>query len=461
MKTKPHILILAAGQGKRMNSQTPKVLHPILFRPMIHHLMETVTSLPFQSVSLIVGHGEKELRASLKDFPNLQYFTQKEQLGTAHAVRMADDFLASQSGSLLVLSGDVVLMPPEFLKSLIDYHGEQGASCTIATAIVDNPKGYGRILRGEKGEVVDIREQVDCSAAENEIHEVNSGVYCFELSELREALGKINNRNLQKEYYLPDVIRVLVGEGRKVLTVPLADPRDMMGINDRYCLSQVESLLQARTNQRFMMNGVSMMNPASTFIDPRCKIATDVTIEPDCFLIRSVIESNVVIEAGCRIIDSHVGTGSHLKQGCVIEKSQIGAQCAIGPFAHLRPESQLRSNVKIGNFVEIKKSTIGKGSKASHLSYIGDAEVGEDVNLGCGFITCNYDGAEKHVTVIENDVFVGSDSQTVAPVRIGRGSYVASGSTITEDVPADSLALSRGRQVTKSGYGKKYPRPKK
>ncbi len=455
MSTDLHIAILAAGQGKRMHSRLPKVLHPVLFRPMIHHVLDLAVSLSPRTLTLIVGHGEEEVKAQTAHYDGIRFARQAEQRGTGHALQQAAPQLEKESGRLLVLSGDVILLTRDTLLPLL----ATKASAAVLTAVVPNPTGYGRILRGADGRVRAIREEVDCSVEEREVREVNSGVYVFEMASLLPALRGLQNRNQQGEFYLTDVIENLVKEGKAVDAATMGDCREMTGINDRGALAEVEGLLRDRTNSLLMRSGVSLQSPSTTWIDPRCRIAADVRIEGGCAIVGSEIAREVLIESGCRVVASRIGEGTHLKQGSYLESSDVGRGCAIGPYAHLRPGSKLEAEVKIGNFVEVKKSTLGKGAKASHLAYIGDAEIGSEVNLGCGFITCNFDGgAQKHRTIIEDGVFVGSDSQTVAPVRIGRGSYVASGSTVTEDVPADSLVLTRGRQITKPGYAKKYRR---
>jgi len=455
MSLGPHIVILAAGLGKRMHSRMPKVLHPVLFRPMLHYVLDLAKAIPNESVHVVVGHGSGEVKKACEAYPEVNFVHQDRQLGTAHAVSMLEAFLKTQNGQALILSGDVILLRPSTIKSMLSHHANEKAHCTLLTTFLDDPKGYGRVLRGSGQTITDIREEADCSDKEREIREINCGIYCFEIPSLVSALSKVTNTNAQKEYYLPDTVRFLLG--KKIASFAVADSNEIMGINDRYALWTAEKILQERINRILMHRGVTLKDPQTTFIDTTSKIDSDVTIEGGCNIINSTIHSGVIIESGCRISKSIVESESHVKQGSYIENSEIGNQCTVGPYAHLRPHSVLKKGVKIGNFVELKKSVMGEGSKASHLAYVGDAEVGNNVNLGCGFITCNYDGRpEKHKTIIEDDVFIGSDSQTVAPVRVGKGSYVASGTTLTEDVPPYSLALSRGRQVTKEGYAKKY-----
>ncbi|MFM8270158.1 MAG: bifunctional UDP-N-acetylglucosamine diphosphorylase/glucosamine-1-phosphate N-acetyltransferase GlmU [Pseudomonadota bacterium] len=452
----PHILILAAGQGKRMHSSLPKVLHPVLFHPMLHHVIDLSFSLPHSSISLVVGHGKEAVVKSCSAYPKLQFFEQTEQKGTAHAVGVAKDFLKTVKGHVVILSGDVCLLRKESLEALIREHSEKGNALTFTTAFLDAPRGYGRVLRNEKCQVVGIREEADATEAEKKIKEINAGIYCFEIGSLLSALEKIKSGNKQGEYYLTDAIELLIQEGKKVVGLGLADSREIHGVNDRKALSLAENILQERTNERFMLSGVTIHLPETVLIDPKSEIAPDVVIGPGTQISQSHIQKGAVIEGHCRIHDCRIEESAHIKQGSYLEGSVVGKEAKVGPYAHLRPESKLSRGVKIGNFVEVKKSTIGEDSKASHLSYIGDAKIGKNVNLGCGFITCNYDGKKKHKTIIEDEVFIGSDSQIVAPLTVGQGSYVASGSTLTKDVPADSLALSRTRQENKLGYAKRF-----
>ena len=457
MSLRPHILVMAAGKGTRMVSSLPKVLHPVLFRPLLHHVLDLATALPHSSISIIVGHGEKEVRDACAGYSDVRYFLQSEQLGTGHAVKMAEPFLSKQSGQCLVLSGDVCLVRMETLLGMIASHESSKASLTLLSARPKEPKGYGRILRNDRGSVVGIREEKDGSPTELAVGEVNAGVYLFDLPSLLSALSRLENRNAQKEYYLTDTVALLASAQNRVEAFCLEDAAEMQGINDRCELASVEAQLQGRINQHWMKAGVSLHRPESSVIDSRSRFGKDVSVEPDCTIINSSVADGCVIERGSRLVNTTVGAGTTIKQGSYLSDSTVGEGCSVGPYAHLRPHSSLSDRVKIGNFVEIKKSNFGVGSKASHLSYIGDAEIGQDVNLGCGFITCNYDGGPiKHKTTIEDGVFVGSDSQTVAPVTLGKDSYVASGTTVTKDVPADSLAISRGKQINKVGYASKF-----
>lgn len=422
---------------------------------MLHHIIRAVEKIPHREVGVVVGHGEQLVRESCSEFSKLHFFVQKEQLGTGDAVKASADFFKKQDGHLLVLSGDVMLLRPETLLAFTEAHEKSGAVCSVATAVVDNPTGYGRmILNGER--ITAIREEADCNAQEKQIKEINSGIYCFEIKALFESLNSLDTKNRQAEFYLTDVPQILAKADKKVLRYLVPDAREIAGVNDRKALYEVENTLRLRLIEHWWSEGVTIQDPHTTLIDADTRLGKDVVLEPGVRLIGSTIEDGVMIESGSRVERSLIKKNAHIKQGSYIESSEVGEESAVGPYAHLRPDSKLGRGVKIGNFVEIKKASFADDSKASHLSYIGDATIGKNVNLGCGFITCNYDGVKKHQTVIEDDVFVGSDSQTVAPVTIGKGSYVASGSTVTENVPADSLVVTRGRQTTKPGYARKY-----
>jgi bifunctional UDP-N-acetylglucosamine pyrophosphorylase/glucosamine-1-phosphate N-acetyltransferase len=451
MQNAPHIVILAAGRGTRMRSSIPKVLQTALFRPMLHHVLDLARALPHRSISVIVGHGEALVRQSCAGL-EANFFTQEPQLGTAHALRQAEPFLASQEGDVLVLSGDVILLRQQTVWDLLKKHAESRASCTVGTTRVAQPHGYGRIVRqGER--IVDIREEKDCSPAERAITEVNGGVYCFAIRPLLEALAQIGNRNAQGEYYLPDAVRLIAAKGSTVADSPIEDPEELLGVNDFAALAQAEAVLRRRVNRELMLQGVRLLEPETTVIDQRCRFGREVVIEGGCTLVASELGNGVVVERGSRVARSRVADHAEIRQGSYVHDSEIGARTSVGPYAQLRPGTRLAEDVRVGNFVEIKNSTLAPGVKAGHLSYIGDAEIGRDVNVGCGFITCNYDGGPKKLrTVIGDDVFIGSDVQCVAPISVGAGSFIAAGSTVTESVPEDSLVLGRSRQTTKAGY---------
>lgn len=454
MELAPDVVILAAGRGKRMCSEIPKVLHPVLGQPMLHHVLDVVSAIPHGAILVVIGHGADRVMAESKPYQGIQWVEQSEPLGTGHAVLQARPLLG-KGRSVLIVCGDVILLSPPTLGRLIAERTD-GASAAVLTARLESPTGYGRIIRD--GEFIRaIREEKDCSTREKEILEVNAGIYLFETQALFKALDALTPNNAQKEYYLTDTIAFLTETGCRVVPVRLDDPTEALGINDRAALAQVGQILRKRNNERWMAAGVTLEDPDNIWIDHRTRIGADVRIETGCRIQESTISSGTSIESGCRIIRCSIGMNSTIRQGSYLTDSRLGDEVTVGPYAHLRPGSSLGDRAKIGNFVEIKNSSFGEDSKASHLSYIGDATIGKMVNLGCGFITCNYDGGkQKHTTRIGDGVFVGSDSQMVAPVEIGAGSYVASGTTVTHDVPENSLVLSRGRQITKAGYARKY-----
>lgn len=423
MPTAPHVVVLAAGKGAAMSSPLPKVLHPVLGRPMLHYVLDAARAIPHRSISVVVGHGEEAVRAQCADYSEVQFFRQERQLGTADAVRAARGFLTTAGGTVLVLCGDVILVTPDSLVRLLETHERERADCTVGASRA----GGGR-------------------------------VYCFEAAPLLQELE--NGTGGKKEYRLPDAVRALAKSGARLAEFPFEDPAETLGIDDLCGHWRVETLMRERLARDWMLRGVRILDPRVTYIDGRCRIEPGAVIEPGVHLANATIGAGARIEAYSRISDSSIGAGVHVKQGSYIEESEVGENASVGPYAHLRPGSKLGARVRIGNFVEVKKSVIGEDSQASHLTYIGDAEIGKRVNLGCGFITCNFDGIKKSKTVIEDDVFVGSDSQAVAPVRISSGSFIATGTCVTEDVPPESLSISRGRQVNKVGYAKKYRRPK-
>ncbi len=341
------------------------------------------------------------------------------------------------------------------MSGLLRAHAESGAAATVATAKVAEPAGYGRVIRRD-GALVEIREHADCSPEDKAIDEINGGVYCFSIRRLLEALALVGKDNKQGEYYLPDALRLIAAADGALAAFQAADASEFWGVNDFAALAEAEAELSRRVNRGLMLQGVRLEDPAGTRIDARCRFGADVTVEAGCLLVASELGDRVVVERGSRVLESRVDAGARVRQGSYLEGALVGQRTIVGPYAHLRPGTVLGEDVRIGNFVETKNAVIGAGTKATHLTYIGDAQIGRDVNVGCGFITCNFNGVEKSKTVIEDDVFIGSDSQAVAPVRIAAGSYVAAGTTVTQDVPPESLVISRGRQVTKPGYAKRY-----
>ncbi|MDC2867486.1 MULTISPECIES: bifunctional UDP-N-acetylglucosamine diphosphorylase/glucosamine-1-phosphate N-acetyltransferase GlmU [unclassified Bacillus (in: firmicutes)] len=448
--SKRYAVILAAGKGTRMKSSLYKVLHPVCGKPMVQHVVDQVSQLEVQKLVTVVGHGAEKVQDQLGSAS--EFALQTEQLGTAHAVMQAADALGNEEGTTLVICGDTPLITAKTMEALLKQHEEAGAKATVLTAYIQEPAGYGRIVRNENGHVEKIVEHKDANEVERAIKEINTGTYCFDNKALFASLSKVSNENVQGEYYLPDVIEILKNEGHIVSAYQTEHFDETLGVNDRVALSQAEDIMKKRINHQHMINGVTIIDPNNTYISVDAKIGNDTVIYPG-----TIIEGYTVIGSNCEvgphtvIRDSEVGDNTTIRQSTVHD-SKIGIDVAIGPFAHIRPQSVIGNEVRVGNFVEIKKTVFGNRSKASHLSYIGDAEVGEDVNLGCGSITVNYDGKNKFKTVIGDGVFIGCNSNLVAPVTVEDGAYVAAGSTITEDVPAKALSIARTRQINKEDY---------
>ena len=447
-----YAIILAAGQGTRMKSKLYKVLHPVCGKPMVQHVIEQVKQLQIEEIVTIIGHGAELVQKKLGD--SCQYSLQAEQLGTAHAVMQAESVLANKKGTTLVICGDTPLITAETMRALVTLHEESGAKATVLTAHANQPDGYGRVIRNKQGLVEKIVEHKDASTEERAVKEINTGTYCFDNEALFQALKQVSNENVQNEYYLPDVIEILKSAGQPVTAFQTQNFEETLGVNDRFALSQAEQIMRKRINEAHMRNGVTIIDPATTYIESDISIGQDTIIFPGTMIAgQTVIGEDCLIGPHSEIKDCEVGNRTEIRQS-VAESSSIGNEVKIGPFAHIRPQSEIHDSVKIGNFVEIKKSVFGQGSKASHLSYIGDAEVGKDVNIGCGSITVNYDGKNKFLTKIEDGVFIGCNSNLVAPVTVGKGAYVAAGSTITKDVPGEALSIARARQINKEDYVK-------
>ncbi|MDX2481505.1 MAG: bifunctional UDP-N-acetylglucosamine diphosphorylase/glucosamine-1-phosphate N-acetyltransferase GlmU, partial [Desulfuromusa sp.] len=444
-------VILAAGKGTRMKSALPKVLHPICGHPMLYYPLEAARQAGFKQLKVVVGHRAEQVIEAFPD-TDLTWIKQTDQLGTGHALMCAAGSLRGYSGPLLLHCGDVPLLQPGTLQQLQNYHSQQKAVVTVLTAQMPNPQGYGRIIRdGEQ--ILQIVEEKDASEEQRQVTEINAGTYLFDTAFVLSALKGLNKNNSQGEYYLTDIVAAAVTAGLKTRALCVEDPTEVMGINDRCQLAEAEVLMRWKINADLMFGGVSMTDPTTVYIDDGVEIGTDTILHPNVHLRgKTSIGKNCIVETGVVVVDSEIADGTHLKAGSAIEESQVGPDCKIGPMAHLRPGTVLTGNNKIGNFVEMKKSVLGEKSQASHLSYIGDSEVGRNVNFGCGTITCNYDGVNKHQTTVEDDVFVGSDCQFVAPVTIGRNSLIAAGTTVTKDVPPDSLALARTEQKIIEGW---------
>ncbi len=446
-------VILAAGKGTRMKSGLVKVLHPAAGRPMISWVVDAALAAGAAPTVLVVGHQADAVEALFHGDTDIRCALQTEQLGTGHAVACARDGLAGFSGTVLILCGDTPLLRGETLQGLIAFHRENSAVLTVLTAVMNDPYGYGRVVRDTDGRVLRIVEQKDATPEEQTLCEINSGIYCMEADFLFANIDSLGSDNAQGEFYLTDLVAIAVQQGRVCLARPTDDPDEIMGVNDRAQLAEASRILRRRINRELMSSGVSLIDPGHTYIDHGVRIGPDTVVYPNCSISgATVIGSGCTIENGVSIVGGSIGDKCHIKAGSVLEDSELHSEVSVGPMAHLRPGTILNEHVKIGNFVETKKIVMGEGSKASHLTYLGDAEIGSNVNIGCGTITCNYDGVKKHRTVIGDDVFIGSDVQLVAPVSVGRNSLVAAGTTVTIDVPPDSLALSRVPQVNKEGW---------
>ncbi|WP_338654473.1 bifunctional UDP-N-acetylglucosamine diphosphorylase/glucosamine-1-phosphate N-acetyltransferase GlmU [Sporosarcina psychrophila] len=451
--TNTYAVVLAAGQGTRMKSDLYKVLHPVCGKPMVEHVIDHIRGLGIGRIVTIVGHGAETVEETLGE--KSEYALQQEQLGTAHAVQQAERLIGDLDGTTIVVCGDTPLIRSETMEELIAHHKATGAKATILTANADDPTGYGRIIRGESGQVLRNVEQKDATPEEQKVTEINTGTYCFDNRTLFETLKKVKNNNTQGEYYLPDVVGILQTENALVSAYVTGDFSETLGINDRVVLAEAERVMRRRIAEKHMRNGVTIINPESTYISAAAEIGRDTVLQPGTMIEgHTVIGNKCVIGPNSQIVDSVIGDNTNVHSSVVLS-SRIGSTTAIGPFAHIRPDSDLGDSVKIGNFVEVKKATLGEGSKVSHLSYIGDAKIGSHVNVGCGTITVNYDGKNKHLTTIEDNAFIGCNSNLVAPVTVGKGAYVAAGSTITKSVPESSLAIARARQENKEGYANK------
>jgi len=447
-----HVAILAAGKGTRMKSSRPKVLHRVAGRPMIDYVMRAAQSLSPKTTTVVVGHMKELLRQGLGGYSGLSFVTQEPQLGTGHALLQTAGVLERQKGFVLLLSGDVPLLRRHTLAELVSKHVKSGAAATVLTAMVEQPYGYGRIVR-VRGQISRIVEERDASPAQRKIREINSGVYVFSLAPLFDALRRLATSNAQGEYYLTDLISTYRRRKLGVETVVLGDPSEIRGINSRSELAEASRIVRQKKNEELMAAGVTIEDPATTYIDEDVIVGGDTVIHPGVHLEgRTQIGQACEIHAGVRIINSVLDDQVTVQNFCVINGGRLGKGVTVGPFVHIRPETELRESVHIGNFVELKKSIVGKGTKAGHLSYLGDAVIGENVNVGAGTITCNYDGTKKNQTVIDDGAFIGSDSQLVAPVTIGKGAYVGSGTTVRENVPAGSLAVSGGKQRNIEGW---------
>ena len=443
-----NIVILAAGQGKRMHSNLPKVLHPLAGKALVSHVIDSARQLSPQTLCLVYGHGGDAVRTTL-DAPDLLWALQEPQLGTGHAVQQALPHLKSD-GTTLILYGDVPLIRTETLKTLVQ--AAHGALAILTVELAD-PTGYGRIVRNEAGQVVRIVEQKDASVEERTIREINTGIMAMPTARLGEWLGRLSNNNAQKEYYLTDIVSMAVEEGLPIHTTHPKKEWEVVGVNNKVQLAELERIAQRDGAERLMEQGVRLADPARLDVRGELTCGRDVFIDVNCVFEGKVeLEKAVEIGPNCVIKNARIGAGTRLAAFTHIEEAIVGPDGQIGPFSRLRPGTELGADVHIGNFVEIKKTTIAAHSKANHLAYIGDAIIGSRVNVGAGTITCNYDGANKFQTIIEDDAFIGSDTQLVAPVTVGRGATLGAGTTLTKDAPPDTLTLSRVKQVSVSGW---------
>lgn len=450
MMAKRYAVILAAGQGSRMKSKLYKVLHPVAGKPMVGHVADQLEEMSLDKIVAVVGHGAEKVKEYLGG--RVEYALQAEQLGTAHAVQQAQSLLMGEEGTTVVVSGDTPLLTAESLNAAFDDHEKNQAKVTVLSAQVEDAFGYGRVIRSADGSLDRIVEEKDATDEERLIKEINTGTYFFDNQALFESLDKVKNDNAQGEYYLPDVIEILKEQNEKVGAYSIDDVSEALGVNDRKALSQAEILMRKRINEKHMTNGVTLIDPHSTYIESDVEIGKDTVIEPNVYLKGSaVIGEDCVIGMNSVIIDSRIGNQSII-QSSTIDQSTLETGVTVGPNAHIRPNSTLKDQVHIGNFVEVKNSILGKGTKSGHLTYIGDADVGEHVNFGCGTIVVNYDGHKKHRSTIGDRAFIGCNVNLISPVVLDHDTFIAAGSTITKDVPEDTLALERAEEIHIPGY---------
>ena len=442
-------IILAAGKGTRMKSKLPKVLHKVCGRPMLEHVIEAAKGAGSEREVVVIGSGAEQVEQSIK---GVEFALQAEQLGTGHAVMMTKDKITTTNGTVVILCGDTPLVTADLLTKFIDSHAQSKAAATVLTAIMPDATGYGRIVRNQSGTVDKIVEHKDASDEELQIHEVNSGIYCFDIKTLFDALDKVTNDNAQGEYYLTDVLSIIRNQGLLINAMISSDFTQILGINSRQQLALAERILRQRKNFELMDSGVTILDPDSTFIDYDVEIGRDSTILPFTYIENgTVIGENCSIGPNCRLQNTKIGDNVTM-QFVYAHDAEVDDDVIIGPYVHLRPGAHINKKVKIGNFVEVKNSNIGEGSKLPHLQYIGDSDIGANVNIGCGTVTCNYDGKKKFRTTIGDNVFVGCNTSLVAPVSVGSGAYIAAGSAITQNIPDNNLAIGRARQVNKSTW---------
>ena len=446
-------IIMAAGEGTRMNSSRPKVMHEICGYPMIDYVIKAVSAISDYAPVVVVGHGYEEIQNHLGT--NVQYAYQKKRLGTGHAVMTARNYLEGKAGYVVVLAGDTPLITANSLREMVEFAREGNYDAVAVSAILQDPSGYGRIVRDDMLNFERIVEHKDATEKERQIKEINASIYCFDIPSLLQGLDKLNNNNAQGEYYLTDVLGILKNSGKRVGVYRVEDSAEISGVNTRIELARADKAMRLRINCAHMENGVTIIDPENTYISPKVEIGKDTVIYPG-----NMLEGETTIGEGCilypnsRIVDSKVGRYTQI-QLSVILNSEIGEETTVGPFAYIRPGSIIGNRVRIGDFVEIKNSCIGDETKISHLTYVGDGIVGRDVNLGCGVIFVNYDGEKKSTTIVEDHAFVGCNTNLIAPVKVGYNAFVAAGSTVTEDVPEGALAIGRSRQINKEGWVEK------
>lgn len=456
--TTKNAIIMAAGKGTRMKSKLVKVLHQVCGKSMVDHVLTQVEATHMDRIVTIVGHGAQDVERALGD--RTKYAEQTEQLGTGHAVLQAESLLKDAEGMTLIVSGDTPLFRVETFEELFEYHQAKGASGTILTSEAPDPQGYGRVVRNHLGIVEKIVEQKDASKEEREIHEINTGVYCFDNQKLFAALHEVTNDNAQGEYYLTDVIQIMKDQGDVVAAYRMADFDESMGVNTRSALAQATKVMQKRINEQHMADGVSIINPEDTYIDAGVKIGADTIIEPGVLIKgHTTIGEDCLIGAHSEIHDMVIEDRVRVTAS-FLEDSIMHADSNIGPYSHLRPQAEIGEHVHLGNFVEVKKAKIGDRTKVGHLTYVGDATLGKDINVGCGVVFVNYDGVNKHHTNVGDSAFVGSNSNIIAPVEVADHSFIAAGSTITDDVNFHDMAIARSRQTNKPDFWKRLPHEK-
>ncbi|HLB94656.1 MAG TPA: bifunctional UDP-N-acetylglucosamine diphosphorylase/glucosamine-1-phosphate N-acetyltransferase GlmU [Nitrospiria bacterium] len=449
-------IILAAGLGRRMKSKQAKVLHPLAGRPMVTYPVERAQGLGIDKIVVVVGHQAERVKEVLAPL-GVEVVHQAQPRGTGDAVLQTREALTRIHGPILILNGDAPLITEQTLKRLIKTRETEKATLTLLTAVLSEPEGYGRVIRDRSGQIRKVMEEKDATPSEQAIREINTGFYIVDRAFLFDALESLKTDNSQREYYLTDIVAAAAKQHVRLAAVRLdEDVEEVMGVNTRMDLALAEKIMRRRIVSEHLQNGVTLIDPDTTWIDAGVRIGRDTVIHPNVQIEgKSRIGEDCVIRSHTRLTDCHLGSGVVIKDSCVLTESILEDGASVGPFAHLRPGTALRKGARIGNFVEAKKTELGEGSKANHLTYLGDATIGKGVNIGAGTITCNYDGVKKHETIIEDGVFVGSDTQLVAPVKIGRGAVIGAGSTITKDVPPDALAVARVRQVNKPGWAKK------